>query len=56
MELRQVMAAQRLLCVSKWRAMGQRDRRSETAGVQLLWAISDHKTNGETREVLNIYR
>jgi len=33
---------------------------SVTAGlgqrrVQLLWAISDHKTNGETREVLNIY-
>jgi len=26
-----------------------------TAGVQLLWAISDHKTNADTREVLNIH-
>jgi len=29
-----------------WREMGQLDRRTGTAGVQLLWAICDHKTNG----------
>ena len=31
------------------------ESRIETAGVQLLWAIRDHKPNGETREVLSIY-
>lgn len=41
------------VCVD-WRAVGQRDRRNETAGVQLLWAISDHKTNRETREVRSV--
>ena len=29
--------------------MGQSDRGTAAAGVQLLWAVSDHKTNGETR-------
>ena len=34
---------------------GEDGSRTETVGVQLLWAISDHKTHGEPREVLNIY-
>jgi len=54
MELLQVMAAQSLLYVSVWTGE-QWESRIETAGVQLLWAISDHKPNGETREGLRIF-